>query len=103
MQKITVGGMDFYDLESGGARAFSGLSECTNDVFHFGGGEFFRSGIAFIKRQRTGGDWLPTALCGREWLAAEPGSSGACFSSSVSELNAGHGALRANEFRDRLP
>ena len=72
MDQITVGTMQFDDVEPGLMRAPRTGGKAGNCGLHGGGVHRLRRTLPFIKRQRRGGNVFPAAIRQRQLLAAVP-------------------------------
>ena len=100
VEQVAVRGMDFDYLETCLLGTRGGGSEILNDFLDSGGFERGGLRIGFGEGDGAGGYGFPAACGFGDEPAGAPGRRRAGFASSVSQLDAGNGALAQEKMRD---
>jgi hypothetical protein len=103
VREISVGAVQLQRFESGGERAGGGLGERFHNVVDSLVIQRLGDWIGGAKRHGAGRDGLPSAgFQGNCGAVVNPWDIAACFSTGVSDLDAGHRALLLEERGDAL-
>jgi len=102
VEEVTVGGVNFDEVEACGAGAVGGGNEVGDDLVHAGAVECGGDGVGIVEANGGGSDGLPAAFGGGDGAIGLPWNGHAGFAAGVGELGAGVGAVLVQEGGDAL-